>query len=271
MHIGIDLEKGTASPGLYDLMASEARLTSYTAIAKGDVPRRHWRRLSRAMRSSGGYRGMASWTGTMFEYLMPELFLPLTQDSLLYETAKFCVYVQKKRRSRGGAWGISESAFYSLDPGLNYRYKAHGCARLALKRGQDTELVIAPYASFLALAVDPGAAVANLRRLEKCGMRARYGFFEALDFTPSRCRTPEGEKVRCFMAHHLGMSMLAIANYLGENCVRHAFMHSPDMAAYGQLLEERIPLGAPVLRLSEAESDKQILPNSRWEKRGGAN
>lgn len=270
MHIGIDLEKGTASPGLYDLMASEARLTSYTAIAKGDVPRRHWRRLSRAMRSSGGYRGMASWTGTMFEYLMPELFLPLTQDSLLYETAKFCVYVQKKRRSRGGAWGISESAFYSLDPALNYRYKAHGCARLALKRGQDTELVIAPYASFLALAVDPGAAVANLRRLEKCGMRARYGFFEALDFTPSRCRTPEGEKVRCFMAHHLGMSMLAIANYLGENCVRHAFMHSPDMAAYGQLLEERIPLGAPVLRLSEAESDKQILPNSRWEKRGGA-
>ncbi len=268
MHIGIDLEKGTASPGLYDLMASEARLTSYTAIAKGDVPRRHWRRLSRAMRSSGGYRGMASWTGTMFEYLMPELFLPLTQDSLLYETAKFCVYVQKKRRSRSGAWGISESAFYSLDPALNYRYKAHGCARLALKRGQDTELVLAPYASFLALAVDPEAAVANLRRLEKCGMRARYGFFEALDFTPSRCRTPEGEKVRCCMAHHLGMSMLAIANYLGDNCVRRAFMHSPDMAAYRQLLEERIPLGAPVLHLSEAEADKQILPNSRWEKRG---
>lgn len=100
MHIGIDLEKGTASPGLYDLMASEARLTSYTAIAKGDVPRRHWRRLSRAMRSSGGYRGMASWTGTMFEYLMPELFLPLTQDSLLYETAKFCVYVQKAPQPR---------------------------------------------------------------------------------------------------------------------------------------------------------------------------
>ena len=270
MHIGIDLEKGTASPGLYDLMASEARLTSYTAIAKGDVPRRHWRRLSRAMRSSGGFRGMASWTGTMFEYLMPELFLPLTQDSLLFETAKFCVYVQKKRRSRSGLWGISESAFYSLDPALNYRYKAHGCAQLALKRGQDTELVIAPYASFLALGIDPDAAAENLRRLEKAGLRARYGFIEAIDFTPSRCRTPDGEKVRCFMAHHLGMSMLAITNYLSCGFVQHEFMRSPDMAAHRQLLQERVPLGAPVLKLGEAAEKSPAPVSRRWEKRGGS-
>ena len=270
MHIGIDLEKGTASPGLYDLMASEARLTSYTAVSKGDVPRKHWRRLSRAMRSSGGYRGMASWTGTMFEYLMPELFLPLTQDSLLFETAKFCVFVQKKRRSHGGLWGISESAFYSLDPALNYRYKAHGCAQLALKRGQDSELVIAPYASFLALCADPDAAADNLHRLEKAGMRARYGFIEAIDFTPSRCRTPNGEKARCFMAHHLGMSMLAVANYLSQNFVQREFMRSPDMAAHRQLLEERVPLGAPVLQLTEADGKKPLTPDSRqWEKRSG--
>ena len=270
MHIGIDLEKGAASPGLYDLMASEARLTSYAAIAKGDVPRRHWRRLSRAMRSSGRYRGMASWTGTMFEYLMPELFLPLTRDSLLFETAKFCVYVQKKRRSRGGLWGISESAFYSLDPALNYRYKAHGCAQLALKRGQDTELVIAPYASFLALGVDPDAATENLHRLEKAGLRARFGFIEAIDFTHSRCRDCGGEKVRCFMAHHLGMSMLAITNYLSRGFVQHEFMSSPDMAAHRQLLQERVPLGAPVLKLGEA-SEKSPAPLSRqWEKRSGS-
>ncbi len=271
MHIGIDLEKGAASPGLYDLMASEARLTSYTAVAKGDAPRRHWRRLSRVMRAFCGYRGMASWTGTMFEYLMPELFLPLERDSLLYETAKFCVYVQKKRRAAGGVWGISESAFYSLDAALNYRYKAHGCARLALKRGQDTELVIAPYASFLALCVEPSAAISNLRRLEKLGMRTSGGFFEALDFTPSRCRAGGGEIVRCFMAHHLGMSMLAIANCLEHGLVQRMFMLSPDMAAYSQLLAERVPLGAPVLHLSEAESEKGGSPKSRrWEKRGGS-
>ncbi len=269
MHIGVDLEKGSASPGLYDLMASEARLTSYTAVARGDVPRRHWRRLSRVMRAFGGYRGMASWTGTMFEYLMPELFLPLERDSLLYETARFCVYVQKKRRAAGGVWGISESAFYSLDASLSYRYKAHGCARLALKRGQDSELVIAPYASFLALAVEPGAAIANLHRLESLGMRSRHGFFEALDFTPSRCRASGGERVRCFMAHHLGMSMLAIANYLCGGLVQRMFMLSPEMAAYGKLLEERVPLGAPALRPSESESERIRQPSGRlWEKRG---
>ncbi len=269
MHIGIDLEKGTASPGLYDLMASEARLTSYTAVAKGDVPHRHWRRLSRVMRAFCGYRGMASWTGTMFEYLMPELFLPLEKDGLLYETAKFCMFVQKKRCAPGGVWGISESAFYSLDASLSYRYKAHGCAHLALKRGQDAELVIAPYASFLALCVEPRAAISNLRRLEKLGMRSKSGFFEALDFTSPRCRASGGEKVRCFMAHHLGMSMLAIANRLEQGLVQRMFMLSPDMAAYAQLLAERVPLGAPVLHLSGSESEKRVSPAGRqWEKRG---
>ncbi len=269
MHIGIDLEKGAASPGLYDLMASEARLTSYTAVAKGDVPRRHWRRLSRVMRSFRGYRGMASWTGTMFEYLMPELFLPLERDGLLYETAKFCLCVQKSRRTPGGVWGISESAFYSLDASLSYRYKAHGCARLALKRGQDAELVIAPYASFLALCAEPDAAISNLRRLEGLGMRSKYGFFEALDLTSSRCRASGGERVRCFMAHHLGMSMLAVANHLDRGFVRRMFMLSPDMAAYAQLLAERVPVGAPALRLSEEESGSSKPFKSRqWEKRG---
>ena len=268
-HIGIDLEKGAASPGLYDLMASEARLTSYLAVAKGDVPRRHWRSLSRAMRSSGGYQGMASWTGTMFEYLMPELFLPLAPDSLLYETAKYCMYVQKRRKSRSGLWGISESAFFSLDPALNYRYKAHGCADLALKRGQDRELVIAPYASFLALLVEPKAAIANLRCLEAEGAIGRFGFIEAIDFTPARCRTAGGERVRCYMAHHLGMSMLAIADCVENGAVQDMFMSEPAMGAYTALLEEKVPTSSSVLKLTEAESEKPRKPsNLQWEKRG---
>ncbi len=269
-HIGIDLEKGSPSPGFYDLMASEAQLTSYIAIAKGDVPRRHWRRLSRAMRQFGGYRGMISWTGTMFEYLMPVLFLPLVADSLLYETAKLCVFVQKRRRTRSGLWGISESAFFSLDPALNYRYKAHGCAALALKRGQDRELVIAPYAAFLALGVDFGAAMRNLRRLDRDGARGKYGFIEALDFTPARCRTAGGERVRCYMAHHLGMSMLAITNALCGG-VQADFMAVPDMAAYRTLLEEKIPYNAPVLPTDEQRPEKtDAVLQHQWEMRGSS-
>ena len=268
-HIGIDLEKASASTGLYDLMASEARLTSYIAIAKGDVPRRHWRRLSRVERGMAGYHGMASWTGTMFEYLMPELFLPLVQDSLLYETARYCLFVQKHRRSHTGLWGISESAFFSLDPALNYRYKAHGCAHLALKRGQDSELVIAPYASFLALIVEPKSAIANIRRMEKVCLRSRFGFIEAVDFTLSRCRCTDGEKVRSYMAHHIGMSMIAITNLIADSCIRCYFMQQPEMSAYRSLLEERVPLGSTVLTLSDGESQKPRKGESlQWEKRG---
>lgn len=187
-------------------------LTSYIAIAKGDVPIKHWRRLSRAQLQKDGYRGLASWTGTMFEYLMPELFLPFYRGSLLYESGRFCLYAQKRRVFAGKPWGISESAFYSLDGALNYRYKANGCAALALKRGQDSDMVISPYSSFLALALDPHGAAKNLRRLESFGAAGRFGFMEALDFTPARCRRDAGEKVRCYMAHHIGMSVISAAN-----------------------------------------------------------
>ena len=148
----------------------------------------------------------------MFEYLMPMLFLPLFRASLLYESARFCLYVQKRRRLPGKPWGISESAFYSLDASLSYRYKAHGCPALALKRGQEADLVIAPYASFLALCAEPLAAVRNLRRLRELGAVGRWGYIEALDFTPGRCLNPDGEQVRCWMAHHVGMSILAALN-----------------------------------------------------------
>ena len=268
-YIGLDLEKAAPSDSYYDLMASEARLTSYLAVAKGDVPRAHWRRLSRAMLSYSGYQGMASWTGTMFEYIMPELFLPLVRDSLMYETTKYCMFVQKHRQTHSKLWGISESAFFSLDPALNYRYKAHGCAHLALKRGQDSELVISPYSSFLALNIEPFAALVNLRRLEDTGAKGRFGFIEAIDFTPSRCRSADGEPVRCYMAHHLGMSMLSIANCLLDGIVTRRFMADPRMHAYRCLLEEKLPVNAPVLKLGEAGFEKpQRLTAQQWAKRG---
>ncbi len=261
--IGMDLSAGKLSQGWYDLLSSEARLTGYVAIAKGDVPRKHWRHLSRALVAKDGYRGMASWSGSMFEYLMPELFLPLCRDSLLYETAKFCVYVQRKRPPKGVPWGISESAFFSLDTALNYRYKAHGCAALALKRGMDDDLVISPYSTFLTLPVAPGAAVKNLRRIQALSPLGPYGFYEALDFTPARCRSNSGETVRCYMAHHLGMSMTAIGNLLHGNANVRRFLSDPAMAAHSCLLEEKVPIGGTVLRrrsIQTPQKPPRLLP-----------
>lgn len=247
-YIGLNVDQEETSSGWYDLLASEARLSGYVAIAKGDVPRRHWRRLGRSLVQKDGFRGMASWTGTMFEYLMPELMMPCYKDSLLYESAKFCLYVQKRRPPKGIPWGISESAFYALDPSLNYRYKAHGCGALALKRGMDRELVVSPYSTFLALTVDPKAAIRNLKRLDRLGARGRFGFWEAVDFTPSRCRQDKYEIVRCVMAHHIGMSIVAVANYLCDGCCQRRFMADPAMAAHAGLLKEKVPIGGVLLR-----------------------
>lgn len=261
--IGMDLSSGKLSEGWYDLLSSEARLTGYIAIAKGDVPRKHWRHLSRALVAKDRYRGMASWSGSMFEYLMPELFLPLNRDSLLYETAKFCVYVQRRRPPKGVPWGISESAFFSLDTALNYRYKAHGCAALALKRGMDDELVISPYSTFLTLPVAPAAALKNLRNIQSLSPLGPYGFYEALDFTPSRSRTNSGETVRCYMAHHLGMSMTAIGNFLHGNANVRRFLSDPAMSAHRCLLEEKVPIGSTVLRHRSIQSPQKpprLLP-----------
>lgn len=251
--IGWDGSIGKLSDGYYDLLASEARLTGYLAVARGDAPRRHWRRLSRALVSKDGYRGMASWTGTMFEYLMPELFLPLCRDSLLWESARFCLYVQRRDLPGGEPWGQSESAFFSLDPSLSYRYKAHGCAELALKRGMEADRVVSPYSSFLALAVEPRAAVRNLRRLCSLGFTGRFGLWEAVDYTPSRTSGRGGESVRCVMAHHLGMSLTAIANCLLDDIMCRRFMSDPAMSAHRCLLEERLPIGAVTLRRRGAE------------------
>lgn len=270
-YICYDTENERGIGGWYDLMASEAMLTSYLAIAKGDVPVKHWRRLSRAQLQKDGYRGLASWTGTMFEYLMPELFLPYHRGSLLYESSRFCLYAQRRRCAPGKPWGISESAFYSLDAAMNYRYKAHGCPALALKRGQEADLVISPYSSFLALMVEPEAAVKNLRRLENFGARGRLGFIEALDFTPGRCRGG-AEAVPCYMAHHVSMSIIAAANAVCDGYAQKLFMGESAMAAHRLLLQERLPTDTVVIRrgLEEIPDKPQRGISQRWQRRGGA-
>lgn len=246
-YIGIDAESGLPGNSYYDLFSSEAMLTSYYSIARGIVPRKHWRRLGRSLTELNGYRGMTSWTGTMFEYLMPMLLLPCYKDSFLYESNKFCIYAQK-HSAHGKPWGMSESAFYAFDHMLGYQYKAHGSQTLALKRGMDEDQVIAPYASFLALPFGTGSAIENLKRIRKLGAEGKYGFYEAIDFTPSRQRKNEYEIVKTFMVHHLGMSLLAIDNTLNHGIMQRRFTAQREMSAYSELLQEKLPIGSPVLK-----------------------
>ena len=256
----ISREPGKEKPaaGWYDLLASEARLTSYIAVATGQAPRRHWRALGRLMIRRGGYSGLASWTGTMFEYLMPELLLPLYPDSLLYESARFCI-AEQRRRTGGRPWGMSEGAFAAFDPSMSYRYKANGVQALALKRGMDSDAVVTPYASFLALAAAPGAAAANLRRLRQLGAEGKYGFYEALDYTPGRAPQDGFVLVRTSMAHHIGMSLTAADNALCGGVMTRRFMKNARMAAFSQLLQEKIPFAAPRLRQPDLETPEKPL------------
>ena len=269
--IGIDTDNNNITNSFYDLMASEARTAGFIAIARGDVPRRHWRSLSRAQVEKDGYRGMVSWTGSMFEYLMPRLFFESAEGSLMYESIRFAVGVQKKRgKSKQLPWGISESAFYALDPALNYRYKAHGCGALALKRNMNSEFVVSPYSSFLALCCGAKDVVSNLRKLERLDAGGKYGFWEAVDFTEGRTIGSGGEVVYCVMAHHLGMSLVAIANALCGNIMPHRLMRDPSISAHACLLDEKLPLGGVLLRRRENKLPEKP-PRTRsvyWEKRG---
>ncbi len=246
--IGYEVEKDKPSDSFYDLMASEARQTSYLCVARGDVERRHWRRLGRALVSDDRYSGMASWTGTTFEYLMPLLLMPCYKNSLMYESVRFCLYCQRKRAG-SYPWGISESCFYAFDNALVYQYKAHGAPRLAYKRGLGRELVISPYSSFLSLLVSPTSAVKNLRRMRQMGMEGHYGFYEAADFTPSRQTGTSGfETIRCFMSHHVGMSLLSVVSVLCNGVMQKRFMRDTEMGAFAELLQEKVPVGAVKVR-----------------------
>ncbi len=249
LSIGYRVAEGSLDPSCYDLLASEARLASFVAIAKGDVASRHWFRLGRAVTPIGRGAALISWSGSMFEYLMPSLVMRAPAGSLIEQTSRLVV---RRQMSYGAAlgvpWGISESAYNVRDLELTHQYSNFGVPGLGLKRGLSENVVVAPYATALAAMVDPGAAARNFARLAAIGAQGRYGFYEALDYT--RTRLPEGIDVaivRAFMAHHQGMTVVAIANGLLDGQMRARFHAEPIVQATELLLQERTPRDVSVV------------------------
>ena len=248
--LGYRVTDGSLDPGCYDLLASEARLTSFVAIAKGDVPVSHWFRLGRALTPVEQDSVLVSWSGSMFEYLMPALVMRAPAGSLLDQTCRLVVRRQiTYGAERGVPWGVSESGYNVRNLEMTYQYSNFGVPGLGLRRGLSEDVVIAPYATALAAMIDPVAAVRNFRRLAEAGARGGYGFYEALDYTAPRL--PEGASVAivlAYMAHHQGMLLVAIANALHEGVMRARFHAEPMVQATELLLQERTPRDVAVAR-----------------------
>jgi cyclic beta-1,2-glucan synthetase len=242
-HIGYRVAEHQRDAGFYDLLASEARLTSLLAIARGEVPVRHWAALGRAFFAPGCRAGLRSWTGSMFEYLMPTLVLQEPDGSVLHEASLAALREQIAfAASLGVPWGVSESAYAASDDSLAYQYAPQGVPNLALRRTPPDELVIAPYATALAAQLAPHAAALNFAALEKLGARGRYGFIEALDFTAARRTGLEPfVPVATLMAHHQGMSLVALTNVLHHGVVQAWGMAHAPLQAVSSLLHERVP------------------------------
>ena len=268
-HIGYNLETGALDANYYDLVASEARIASLLAIAKGDVPQTHWMHLSRSVTRVDGRRALLSWGGTMFEYLMPALFLRTPEKTLLGQSVTGAVERQiEYAQQQGVPWGVSESGYYRFDAGQHYQYRGFGVPGLGFKRGLGDDLVIAPYASILALSVDPQAVLTNLDRLVDRGMMGRYGFYEAMDFTASRLPADQNEAiVRSYMVHHHGMSLLALDNYLNAEAMVRRLHADPRIQSIELLLHEQVPYHAPIEtpHPKEGEVTRKIVSRVRLE------
>ena len=241
--VGFNVTERRYDASFYDLLASEARLCSYVVIALGQVSQDHWFTLGRLLVTLRGDLVLASWSGSMFEYLMPLLVMPSYEGTLLDQTCKGAVRQQiKYGQLRGVPWGVSESGYNRTDVHLNYQYRAFGVPGLGLKRGLAEDLVIAPYATAMALMVAPREACGNLEQLAAEGREGAYGFYEAVDYTPSRL--PPGQSsvtIRSFMAHHQGMSLLALAYRLLDCPMQRRFLACPSFRAADLLLQERVP------------------------------
>ena len=262
LSIGYDVGERHRDPSCYDLLASEARLASFLLIAQGQVPQGHWFALGRLLTSHGGNVSLISWSGSMFEYLMPQLIMPSFENTLLAQTCKAVVSRQiEYGRQRGVPWGISESCYNATDMDQVYQYRAFGVPGLGFKRGLGDDLVIAPYATALALTVMPKEACGNLQTLAANGFLGSYGFYEAIDYTPSR--VPRGKSfaiVRTFMAHHQGMSFLAFEHALLNRPMQRRFMSSPLVRAAELLLQERVPKQGATLHPHTAEVSASARP-----------
>ncbi len=267
-HIGINPDSAEKTESFYDLYMSEIRMTAYLAVARKTVPKEHWGALDRPFIRSGRYTGLASWTGTMFEYFMADIFVPSPEGSLSNEALNFCLQRQRKKAGKN-PFGISESAFYSFDGDLNYQYKAHGVQKLGLKRGLDKENVISPYSTFLTLNIAPQLSLKNLKKLEKFGMTGKYGFYEALDFTEGR-NNGSFSVVNSFMVHHIAMSFLSIDNLINGNCMQKRFMKDGYMKGAETILEEKAVQGKEVFRDVVSDTvmtrprERYVLNKSSW-------
>jgi len=263
--IGYHVDHARRDGSFYDLLASEARLSALVAVALGQVPEKHWFSLGRALADSAGGPLLLSWSGTMFEYLMPIVVMKDFPGTLLSESYKAVIRAQKSYAERKGVpWGISESSFSGVDFEKTYQYRAFGVPGLGLKRGLEDDLVISPYSTALALMVAPLDALKNLKSLENEGARGEYGFFEAVDYTPARLSGNEKKHiVQNFFAHHQGMSLCSMANLLSDQCIQELFHRDPIIRATELLLQERFPdriatVSTPELQPADVERDEEL-------------
>jgi len=260
--IGYNVGEHRFDAGYYDLLASEARFSSFIAIARGQIGQENWFALSRLLTTTGRTPALLSWSGSMFEYLMPLLVMPTFESTLLDQTYHAAVQRQVSyARQREIPWGMSESGYYTTDAHMNYQYRAFGVPGLGLKRGLADDLVVAPYASALALMVTPGAACRNLELLAKLGCAGAFGFYEAVDYTPSRLpRRSAYVIVRQFMAHHQGMTLLSLAYLLLGRPMQRRFVSDPMLRATVHLLQERVPRALSPIFPHAAEASATRMP-----------
>jgi cyclic beta-1,2-glucan synthetase len=248
--IGYNVTDGRRDNSFYDLLASESRLASFLAIAKGDVPQEHWFHLGRQLTEVDGSRALISWTATIFEYLMPLLVMRDYPDTLLDQTYRAVVARQiEYGRERGVPWGVSECAYNARDLQLNYQYGPFGIPGLGLKRGLGDDLVVSPYSTVLSAMVDARPALENMRRLIREGALARYGFYEAIDYTKERLQLDQKSAlIKAFMVHHQGMVLVSLDNLLNGGVMQSRFHSEPLVQATELLLQERIPRGVAIAR-----------------------
>ncbi len=265
LSIGYDVSKHRNDESFYDLLASEARLCSFIGIARGKLPLEHWFSLGRLVTIWKGRTILLSWGGSMFEYLMPRLVMPDYDNTLLGQSCQAVVERQiAYGRKKGVPWGISESAEAMTDAGLNYQYRSFGVPDIGFKRGLSNDLVIAPYASVLAMMLNPGEACVNLQKLSERGFEGRYGFYEAIDFTPGRLPHDQSEVlIRSFMAHHQGMSFISLVNYFTNDLMINRFTSDPLFQTTVLLLQERVPKATPFQMLPSVLSRTRDMPEKQ--------
>lgn len=258
LSIGFNIEDNKLSDTYYDLLASEARQASFVAIAKRDIPEKHWNSLSRTLTGSNNYKGLISWSGTAFEYLMPHINIAKYEGSLIDESCRFMIRSQQEYTKKLGIpWGISESAFNLKDLNNNYQYKAFGIPWLGLKRGLADEMVVSAYGSILAINDYPKEVVSNLKRLEAEDMLGEFGFYESIDYTPERLnKSSKSVPVKTYMAHHQGLILLSINNLFNNNVLQKRFMRNPEIKAIDILLQERMPENMLITKEKKEKIDK---------------